>query len=147
MDTKGLGNLSPYNFDGKESKQNIGVKNPSKLLGDKGEDMACEYLVKNGYKILGRNYRITFGEIDIIAKKKGLFSDKTIHFIEVKSLANSAGDFFPEQRVDYKKQNKYKKLIEVWLDENNFLQNTPCQMDIVAIQNEQVTFFENIITS
>ncbi|MCX6723326.1 MAG: YraN family protein, partial [Candidatus Staskawiczbacteria bacterium] len=41
----------------------------TKDVGDKGEDLACEYLVKNGYKILGRNYRITFGEIDIIAKK------------------------------------------------------------------------------
>ena len=42
----------------------------TKGLGDLGEKLACEYLVKNGYKILGRNYRITFGEIDIIAKKK-----------------------------------------------------------------------------
>ena len=37
----------------------------TKDTGDKGEQIACGYLVNNGYKILGRNYRINFGEIDI----------------------------------------------------------------------------------
>ena len=41
----------------------------TKELGNLGEDLACEYLVNNGYAILGRNYRISFGEIDIVAKK------------------------------------------------------------------------------
>ena len=123
----------------------------TKELGNLGEDLACEYLVKNGYKILGRNYRINFGEIDIIARKKwGLFNknDKTIHFVEVKTLVGS-GDFFPEERVDYRKQNKYKRLIEVWLEKNKFPQNYPCQMDIIAVsmnnQSPKIDYFENIV--
>ena len=112
--------------------------------------MACEYLVENGYKILGRNYRISFGEIDIIAKKSGLFSDKTIHFVEVKSSENFAGDFFPEQRVDYKKKNKYKKLAEIWLEKNKYPQNYPCQVDIISVLinggNPRIDFFENIVS-
>ena len=69
MDTKELGDLSPTNFDEKWGKKNIKEKNNSKLVGDKGEDLACEYLVKNGYKILERNCVLFCGEIDIIARK------------------------------------------------------------------------------
>ncbi|MCX6723340.1 MAG: YraN family protein, partial [Candidatus Staskawiczbacteria bacterium] len=110
---------------------------------------ACEYLVKNGYKIIGRNYRINFGEIDIIAKKRGFFADKSIHFVEVKSLSNQGKDFFPEQRVDYKKQNKYKCLVEVWLTKNKFPQNYPCQVDVIAVsingENLKIDHFENVV--
>jgi putative endonuclease len=125
----------------------------TKELGNLGEDLACVYLVKNGYDILGRNYRISFGEIDIVAKKKWkLFAknDKTIHFVEVKSLATD-GDFFPEQRVDYKKQNKYKRLAEVWLNKNKFPQDFPCQVDVIAVtitnKDPKIYFFENIISA
>jgi len=125
--------------------------------------LACEYLVNNGYKILERNYRINFGEIDIIAGKKcGLMdffkrinpsinSGQAIHFVEVKSLANPADDFFPEQRVDYKKQRKLKQLAEIWLSKNKMPQNTPCQIDIVAVlvngadSKPKIDFFENVV--
>ena len=42
----------------------------TKELGALGERIACEYLVKKGFKILGKNYSIKFGEIDIIACQK-----------------------------------------------------------------------------
>ncbi len=77
----------------------------TKELGNLGEELACEYLVKNGYKIIGRNYRINFGEIDVIVKKRGFFANKTIHFVEVKTLSGSNG-FNPEEHVNYKKQNR-----------------------------------------
>jgi len=146
----------------------------TKELGDKGEKLACEYLVKNGYKILGRNYRINFGEIDIIAvekparlnkifqiltsakeqklfnRVKGLFrkNDKIIHFVEVKTLAGN-GDFYPEEHVNYKKRDKYKRLAEFWLEKNKFSQNYPCQVDIIAVsmnnQGPKIDYFENIV--
>jgi len=43
-------------------------------LGEKGEALAVDYLVKNGYDILERNYRFQKAEVDIIAKKKRYFS-------------------------------------------------------------------------
>ena len=49
-------------------------------IGNKGEDLACKFLKKNGYKILERNYRIRGGEIDIVAKDRD-----TLVFIEVKT--------------------------------------------------------------
>ncbi|MBI4038419.1 YraN family protein [Candidatus Daviesbacteria bacterium] len=48
--------------------------------GNYGEDLACDYLKKHGYKILERNYRIRGGEIDIVAK-----DGDTLVFIEVKT--------------------------------------------------------------
>lgn len=48
--------------------------------GNYGEDLACEYLKKQGYKILERNYRIRGGEIDIVA-----MDGNTLVFVEVKA--------------------------------------------------------------
>lgn len=120
----------------------------TKETGDFGERIACEYLVKNGYKILGKNYRINFGEIDIIAKK-----DKTIHFVEVKALGRHTSQcFFPEEHVNYKKQKKLKGLAEIWLEKQKMLQGIPYQIDIAAVSLDETTgepkvdFFENVVT-
>ncbi|NVK18721.1 MAG: YraN family protein [Methylocystaceae bacterium] len=45
-----------------------------------GEDLACLYFRLKGYRILARNHRTRYGEIDIIAQRR-----KTLVFIEVKS--------------------------------------------------------------
>ena len=51
-------------------------------LGKFGEDLACEYLVKKGYKIIDRNFRKPWGELDIITRAP----DKTLVFVEVKTV-------------------------------------------------------------
>ncbi len=51
-------------------------------LGDIGENVACEFLVRHGFEIIERNYLRKWGEIDIVAKKSG-----KIHFVEVKSVS------------------------------------------------------------
>lgn len=53
------------------------VSNPIAKIG---EELACEYLVRKGYKIIERNFRKKYQEIDIIA-----ISDSTLVFIEVKT--------------------------------------------------------------
>ena len=84
----------------------------TKELGDLGEKLACEYLVKNEYKILGRNYRINFGEIDIIAQKNQKLlgkNDKTIHFVEVKTLGRQTSqDSYQESSRD-SSQDSYRE--------------------------------------
>ena len=54
------------------------------IIGKMGEDYACQYLKKQGYSIVERNYLKKWGELDIIAKK-----DKKIHFVEVKSVSRN----------------------------------------------------------
>ena len=52
-----------------------------KQVGKLGEDVACEYLRRHGFKIRDRNYVKKTGELDIIAEK-----ENTLHFVEVKTI-------------------------------------------------------------
>lgn len=51
--------------------------------GKIGEDFAVSLLKKQGYKILARNFRSKFGEIDIVAEDRD-----TLVFVEVKTRWN-----------------------------------------------------------
>lgn len=65
------------------------IVNPTAKLG---EDKASEYLKKNGFKIIGRNFRKGYGEIDVIAIDSSNSKEKTLVFIEVKTRkSNSFG--------------------------------------------------------
>ena len=70
--------------------------------GNIGEDKAVEFLIKNNYQIVTRNFYSRFGEIDIIAKK-----GEVLHFIEVKSGDN----FQPIYNVTYSKLQKIIKTL------------------------------------
>lgn len=72
-------------------------------IGTLGENAACNYLIKNGYTIQKRNFRLKCGEIDIIAKKDGC-----VVFVEVKTR-RSAMYGQPSEYVDYRKQAKIRK--------------------------------------
>ncbi len=67
-------------------------------LGKKGESIAENYLRNRGYKIIERNFRTKYAEIDIVAKK-----DDTLIFIEVRS--KSGGNFgTPEETINKEKK-------------------------------------------
>ncbi len=96
-----------------------------KPLGSTGEDIAANYLKKKGYKILHRNYKTPLGEADIIVKDKD-----TIVFVEVK--ARSSGAFGqPFEAVDYRKQEKLKKIALYYLKHNRI--ESPVRFDVVSI--------------
>jgi len=67
-------------------------------IGKAGEELVCRYLKKEGYKILERNFRTRFGEIDIITARKG-----HIAFVEVKTRQSDAYGT-PAEAVGVKKQ-------------------------------------------
>lgn len=69
------------------------IVNPIARLG---EDKACDYLQKNGFKIIERNFRKGYGEIDIIAiDSSSSPQEKVLVFIEVKTRkSNSFGSPF-----------------------------------------------------
>ena len=78
-------------------------------VGRIGEDIACEYLKVNGYRIIKRNYRAAHGEVDIIAQR-----DMHLSFVEVKTRYNS--DFgYASDAVNYKKQQRIKSAAKVFL--------------------------------
>lgn len=60
-----------------------------KKLGSRGEQIACEYLLKNKYQIIARNYKHSYQEIDIIAQK-----NKEYVFVEVKTRLKNKESLF-----------------------------------------------------
>lgn len=98
-----------------------------KQTGKLGENAAVEYLKKKRYKILARNWRNKWGEIDIVTKHK-----KRTVFVEVKALQN-AQNFLPEDQIDEKKKAQLVKMAQIYLLQNKLPLETPHQIDIIAI--------------
>src|SRR3989338_4306127 len=59
----------------------------TQTVGTLGEELVVRFLMKRGYTILDRNYRKPWGELDVVAERKG-----KIHFVEVKALACDVSD-------------------------------------------------------
>jgi putative endonuclease len=100
--------------------------------GQKGEDLACEYLKKQDYKIIERNFRCKIGEIDIVAKNK-----KILIFIEVKSKRSISKNnlWSPELNITNKKKIKLQNLANLYLTEKHYnLEKTLYQIDVIAIE-------------
>ena len=92
-------------------------------FGNKGEDLACEYLIKNGYKILERNKHFSkLCEIDIIAKLK----DKVV-FVEVKTRKSNAFGS-PMEAITKTKYHKIKAF----------------QIDVIGITLEPILKIEHL---
>lgn len=72
-------------------------------LGRYGEKIAGEYLKSKKYRIIQKNYRCSYGEIDIIAKDK-----KTLIFVEVKTRSSKRFGLGMEA-INFKKQQKLRK--------------------------------------
>ena len=118
--------------------KNKGNMNDKKSKGDFGEETACKYIKKNGYKILGKNFRTKFGEIDLI----GIDND-TICFIEVK--ARSSSDYgSPEQFVTKRKQERLWKTASIYINKNT-LEFGNYRFDVISVdlENEEIEIFKN----
>ena len=94
--------------------------------GNKGEDIACEFLTKLGYKIIERNYQFGHGEIDIIAK-----DGEILVFVEVK-YRKSLEYGPPELAIPKSKQKQIRKIAEAYLYQNE-IKDTSCRIDVIAI--------------
>jgi putative endonuclease len=95
--------------------------------GSLGERLACDFLAKNGYKILERNYRCTEGEIDIIAKH-----DKVLVFVEVRTKKSSIFGF-PEESIDTAKKRKLCDLVALYCQSHEDLAEQ-WRIDVVAVE-------------
>ncbi len=101
-------------------------------LGNYGEDLACEYLVNNKYRIIERNYKKPWGEIDIVA----IDPDKTLVFIEVKTLRQSTNfGLKPEDQLTSSKLKKVARTASLYSNANQGLINKTrgWRIDLIAI--------------
>jgi putative endonuclease len=110
-------------------------------IGKWGEDAVALYLAERGYKIINRNARTPYGEIDIVAQQ----DDITI-FVEVKTLTSSK-NFFPEQNVTARKREHMLACAEHYAAENAI---DHWQIDVISVEGKvglepKLTHFENAI--
>lgn len=103
------------------------MKNQTKQqTGKKGEQIATEYLKKQGYKILERNYYTNRGELDIIAKQK-----KEIIFIEVKTRKNNKYGL-PREAVTKNKQQHMYTTARLYLYKTH-QENAQTRFDVIEV--------------
>ena len=106
-------------------------KTNTKTLGDWGEKIALEHLLKKGYKFLKSGFRTRFGEIDIIVR-----DDKFVVFVEVK-LRKNANFAFARESVGSAKQSKIIKTAGMWLVYNET--SLQPRFDVIEIYAERGT--------
>lgn len=94
-------------------------------LGKEGEQLAADYLIKNGYEIKERNWRFQKAEVDIIAQK-----NNTLVAVEVKTRST---DFFgnPQDFIKQKKINLLVSATDEYVNKNNL--NVEVRFDVIAI--------------
>ncbi|HEY7535239.1 MAG TPA: YraN family protein [Thermodesulfobacteriota bacterium] len=97
-----------------------------KSLGQKGEQIACKVLEKDGYRIIEKNFRCKQGEIDIIAEKK-----EVICFIEVKARTSESFGL-PEEAVTTWKQRRLLAAAYVYLERKK-ITSKDMRFDVVSV--------------
>lgn len=124
-------------------------------LGNLGEDLACRFLIKQGFDIIDRNYLKKCGEIDIVTKK-----DNVLHFIEVKSVScemppnvssssvqtGKIGEYRPEDNVHSWKLQRLAKTIQIYIIEKSVSDETDWQLDVITVYIDKKRLVSKIHT-
>lgn len=121
-------------------------------IGILGENIACKFLEARGFKVIKRNYRKKWGEIDIIAEKINV-----LHFIEVKTVSCETDTDInkiknPEENIHSQKLKRLSRTIQSYLMDTDG-GTGDWQFDTMAVflflkdRKARVRFFENIVLS
>ena len=118
------------------------IKDSTRKVGSKAEELACRFLAERGYKILKQNFQIRGGEIDIIAEHKGI-----LVFIEVK--ARYSHDFgLPIESITRSKIGFLKRAAQFYIHQNHLYEKM-ARFDVVTIDyvlgNPKIELLENAI--
>lgn len=116
----------------------IKSKKLNKIKGNYGENIAIQYLKKKYYKILDKNYKTRFGEIDIVAER-----DNVIIFIEVK-LRKSIKYGYPVESVNRIKLKRIKNVAKYFIMVNR-LETKQIRFDIIEVYLVSQEIFLNHI--
>ncbi|MBF0184211.1 MAG: YraN family protein [Magnetococcales bacterium] len=97
------------------------------LLGVESEQVAEQYLHKNGYRILERNVRLRYGELDLVA-----LQGETLVFCEVKARRGEAG-INPAENIHRRKQDQLVRLAHGYLQHHPEHAGRECRFDAVLV--------------
>ena len=102
----------------------------TKTSGDQGEALTARYLAERGYKILDRQWRCRFGELDIVARSPG----GILCFVEVKRRGpGSIG--LPREFVDGRKQQRLRRAANLYIGFHGL--DCPARFDVAEVYEER----------
>ena len=99
---------------------------------------AVEYLKGQGYRILERNWRTSYGELDIVASHKG-----ELVFVEVRTL-ESEHLLFPEESVGAGKQRRLARLATAYVQRTKH--EGEWRIDVIAIDRNGLRHIPNAVS-
>ena len=100
-------------------------------VGQRGEDLACRLLKKNHYKVLERNVRGHYGEIDIVARQRDC-----IVFVEVRTRTSQEYGT-PEESVTARKRAKLVACAQDYIATHERYRDTAWRIDVVGIELDE----------
>lgn len=98
--------------------------------GRQAENIALEYLQKQGLKIIKSNFSCKCGEIDLI-----MYDNEFLVFIEVRYRKQTQFGH-PLETINNSKQQKIIKAIQFFLMKNPTYNQFPCRIDAIALYSE-----------
>lgn len=102
---------------------------PRRTLGTLGEEIASRHLRARGYRIIDRNFRTRWGELDIVAA-----NGRTLIFCEVKTRRATRTWRDPLESVDARKRVRLRRMAGQWLAQSSPGQRLPiCRFDAIGI--------------
>lgn len=114
-------------------------KSKTSQTGALGEQIACTFLRRKGFRIITVNYRKPWGEVDIIAEK-----EDTIRFVEVKAfsgdiemLSRESNGYRPEEQIHAAKLQKIVRTAALYME--NARDDREYQIDAVAVILDAIT--------
>lgn len=118
-------------------KSLAGSRTDRQIQGQAGEDQALEHLQQNGLTLIERNFRCKGGEIDLIMQQRD-----TLVFVEVRKRADNRHGGGAAS-VTAAKQGRLIIAARIYLQ--RYRNSPPCRFDVVAIDNEVLTWLQNAI--
>ncbi len=108
-------------------------------VGRAGEEKAVVYLKANGYQIVERNFTNRLGEIDIVARQKGVLC-----FVEVRTRRNVSSHSFALESVGPFKQRRLSRLAASFLKEKK-LWGQRARFDVIAVSLSDIAGQDSIV--
>jgi putative endonuclease len=106
----------------------------SRKLGSEAEDQAAEFLLREGYSLLGRRLKLPSGEIDVAAYEGDL-----LVIVEVKS---TLGDYAPESRITDKKIARLAKATREFVATYDLRPNG-IRFDVIVVSPRGIDHFKS----
>lgn len=114
-------------------------KSKTSQTGAIGEQIACSFLARKGFRVITTNYRKPWGEIDVIAERGNV-----VRFVEVKtisgnleSLSRESNDYRPEEQIHPAKMRKIVRTAALYMESAG--DDRGYQIDAIAVILDPIT--------